>query len=232
MQEFAENDDPETPPRQTPMWQGVEADRRMQVDHTFIWDAIVRDVDTGLENTRVLDIGCNQGGFLRRLADRERIGQGYGFDVAIDAIEEAESFVAGRPLHFAVAERVPQSWRNFDVAFSHEVLYLLHDIPMHAHEVFEALRPGGTYFAVLGAHADNPLTELWHAALAKGREMPPVYSLDDVASAFDDAGFEVSARPLEVGFVPYPAHVFPSFYDALLYFANHKIIFKFQRPFE
>jgi hypothetical protein len=33
-----------------------------------------------------------------------------------------------RPLHFEVANTVPARWDGFDVAFSHEVLYLLDDL--------------------------------------------------------------------------------------------------------
>lgn len=215
------------------MMSGRELDAQSAVhqDQVFIWDAMVRSVESKLESARVLDVGCHQGGFLRRLCDREQIGQGWGFDMAIDAIETAEALTEDRPLVFAVAERVPEGWDDFDLAFSHEVLYLLHDLPMHSHEMYCTLRPGGTYYAVIGAHRDNPLTELWHAALAKGREMPPIYSLDDIASAFDDAGFQVSAKILDVGFVPYAAHAFPSFFDGLQYFAHHKVLFRFRRPF-
>ncbi len=202
----------------------------MQDDHVFIWDAMCEAAGPLLENAIVLDIGCNQGGFLRRMVDRWDIGRGYGFDIAEAAVAEASRLADDRPLTYTVSEGVPRDWIDFDLAFSHEVLYLLHDLPLHAHEIFAALRPGGAYFAAMGTHADNPLMELWHAALATGRDMPPIYTLDDVAVAFEAAGFGVSARILDVGFVPYRNHDFPSYFAGIEYFTRHKILFRFGKP--
>jgi hypothetical protein len=51
-------------------WQGAAADEAMQAEHGFIWDAMRETIDGDLVGTRVLDAGCNRGGFLRLLADR------------------------------------------------------------------------------------------------------------------------------------------------------------------
>ena len=47
-----------------------------------------------------------------------------------------------RPLEFAANDTVPDGWFDFDVPFSHEVLYLLHDLPRHGRDV-RRLRDGG-----------------------------------------------------------------------------------------
>ncbi|MGO9153092.1 hypothetical protein [Mycobacterium sp.] len=49
------------------------------------------------------------------------------------------------------------------MAFSHEVLYLLDDLPAHATAISRTLKPGGVYYAVMGVHAASPLTATWHA---------------------------------------------------------------------
>ena len=114
----------------------------MQGEHAFVWNSMLDSIDADLAGQRVLDVGCNRGGFLRLLVDRCAIGEGYGYDPAAGAIKDARKLAGTRPLHFEVSETVPPRWGDFDVAFSHEVLYLLHDLPSHASGVFAALNPG------------------------------------------------------------------------------------------
>ncbi|HEY1739631.1 MAG TPA: class I SAM-dependent methyltransferase, partial [Acidimicrobiia bacterium] len=136
----------------------------MQHEHVFVWNTMLDSVDIDLRAKRVLDAGCNRGGFLRLLCDRTKIAEGFGYDPASEAVADARRLAGERPLHFDVAATVPAGWDGFDVAFSHEVLYLLHDLPAHADEVFRALAPGGSYYAVMGAHTRSPVLAEWHEA--------------------------------------------------------------------
>ena len=70
---------------------------------------------------------------------------------------------------------MPSGWGDFDMAFSHEVLYLLGDLPAHAAGLLAALKPGGSYFAVVGVHAGSPLMSAWHAG--NGRRTGPSAAL-------------------------------------------------------
>ena len=137
-------------------WQGAAADKAMQDEHAFIWKAMLETIDVDLAGKRVLDAGCNRGGFLRLLADRCGIAEGIGYDPASGAIEDARRLVGQRPFQFEAGDTVPAGWGGFDAAFSHEVLYLLHDLPAHARAIFGALVPGGVYYAVMGVHAAQP----------------------------------------------------------------------------
>src|SRR5947208_16587878 len=130
-------------------WQDAAADEAMQDEHAFIWRAMLETIDIDLAGKRVLDAGCNRGGFLRLLAERCGIAEGFGYDPASGAIEDARRLAGERRLRFEVADTVPDGWRGFDAAFSHEVLYLLHDLAPHARAIFEALGPGGVYYAVM-----------------------------------------------------------------------------------
>jgi hypothetical protein len=76
-------------------------------------------------------------------------------------------------LHFEVADSVPRSWPVFDVAFSHEVLYLIYDLSAHADAILEALAPGGSYYAVMGVHAATPLMADWHRAHVEELQLAP-----------------------------------------------------------
>jgi hypothetical protein len=55
----------------------------MQDEHGFVWKAMldaVDGVDGDMAGSRVLDVGCNRGGFLRLAADRWGIAEGSGYD--------------------------------------------------------------------------------------------------------------------------------------------------------
>src|SRR5438093_12920615 len=106
-------------------WRSAADDEAMQDEHGFIWRAMLETIDVELTGRRVLDAGCNRGGFLRLLADQHGIAEGFGYDPAASAIEDALKLAGSRPLVFEEASSVPDGWSGLDVAFSHEVLYLL-----------------------------------------------------------------------------------------------------------
>jgi SAM-dependent methyltransferase len=215
-------------------WRGAAEDAAMQDEHGFIWKAMLDTIDTDLAGRRVLDAGCNRGGFLRLLVDAEGIGEGYGYDPASGAIADARRLAGDRPLTFEVAETVPDAWDGFDVAFSHEVLYLLADLPTHAACLFGALKPSGSYFAVMGVHEGSSMMSSWHAECAVELGLPRLYGLDEVARVFEDAGFTVSVANLKLGFVPVSAHRHghdhrSDLLEWLDYYSREKVLLRFIR---
>jgi len=214
----------------TTYWRGAAEDAAMQDEHGFIWLAMLDTIDVDLAGKRVLDAGCNRGGFLRLLADRCAIAEGFGYDPAAGAVEDARRLAGERPLRFEAADTVPTGWGGFDVAFSHEVLYLLHDLPAHAAAIFGALAPGGVYYAVLGMHASSPLMVEWHAANAAEMDMPELYAIDDVVATFEAAGFEAAASRLAMRFVPAVGHLHDRrLLDWLDYYYDQKLLLRFSR---
>ncbi len=216
-------------------WRGAAEDEAMQDEHAFIWKAMLDTVDSDLSGLRVLDAGCNRGGFLRLLVDAAGIAQGCGYDPASGAITDARRLAGDRPLTFEVADTVPNGWGDFDVAFSHEVLYLLEDLPGHAADLFGALKPSGSYFAVMGVHAGSPMMSAWHAEGAVELGLPRLYQLDEVARDFEGAGFSVSVANLKLGFVPVSAHRHGHDHrrDLLAwldYYSREKVLLRFTRP--
>jgi len=212
-------------------WRSATEDEAMQDEHLFVWKAMARAVEGALAGQRVLDVGCNRGGFLRMLYDSCSIGEGFGYDPAAGAIADARRLGGGRPLQFVAAESIPAGWGDFDVAFSHEVLYLISDLAVHAEAVYGALVPGGSYYAVMGMHAGSPLMVEWHREHAAELRLPPLHDVDEVAASFAAAGFEVAAARLDVGFVPVtarPARVL----EWLDYYNEKKLFFRFTRPLE
>jgi SAM-dependent methyltransferase len=217
----------------TTYWRGAADDEAMQDEHGFIWRAMLDTIDVDLAGRRVLDAGCNRGGFLRLLADEHKIAEGYGYDPAAGAIEDARALTAGRPLHFEAADSVPEAWNGLDVAFSHEVLYLLADLAPHALAIHRSLRPSGVYFAVMGVHTGSPLMVEWHTANRGELQLPPLYDVDDVLATFRRAGFEASVARLEFRFVPAVGHGHHHegrSLDWLAYYHDHKLLLRFARP--
>lgn len=214
-------------------WQDEAADEAMQEEHEFVWRAILDTIDIDLSGKRVLDAGCNRGGFLRLLADRCAIGEGFGYDPASGAIEDARRLAAQRPLVFETADTVPEGWDGFDAAFSHEVLYLLHDLPAHATGIFAALAPGGVYYAVIGVHTGSPLMVNWHRDNVEALNLPPINAIDDLIAVFEAAGFEAAAARLSVRFVPaagHHGHDRGRLLDWLDYYYDQKLMLRFARP--
>jgi SAM-dependent methyltransferase len=216
----------------TAYWQSATADEAMQDEHGFIWLAMLDTIDVDLAGRRVLDAGCNRGGFLRLLVDRCGIAEGFGYDPASGAIEDARGLAGSRSLVYQAADTVPAGWGGFHVAFSHEVLYLLHDLPAHARAIFGALAPGGVYYAVMGVHADSPVMADWHRANAEHMGMPPLYDIDDVLAAFEAEGFDAAAARLAIRFVPTAGRGHhergrtPQWLD---YFYEQKLVLRFGR---
>jgi SAM-dependent methyltransferase len=212
-------------------WRSAAEDEAMQDEHGFVWLAMLETIDLNLPRKRVLDAGCNRGGFLRLLADKCGIAEGFGYDPAAGAIDDAKRLAGDRPLHFQAADTVPTGWGNFDVAFSHEVLYLIHDLPAHAASIFDALAPGGVYFAVMGVHTRSPLMAEWHSAHAEELRLPQLYEIDDVVATFRTAGFDVSAARLAVNFVPAAGHGHDrsQLFDWLDYYYDQKLLLRFSR---
>jgi SAM-dependent methyltransferase len=216
----------------TTYWRSGAEDEAMQDEHGFIWQAMLETIDVDLAGKRVLDAGCNRGGFLRLLADRCGIAEGAGYDPAGGAIEDARKLVGQRPLRFEAAGTVPAGWAGFDVAFSHEVLYLVHDLSAHASAVFGALAPGGVYYAVMGVHSRSPQMAEWHSANVEDLRLPKLYDIDEVVAAFRGVGFDASAARLAMRFVPAGGHGHhgrSSLLDWLDYYYDQKLLLRFGR---
>jgi SAM-dependent methyltransferase len=210
-------------------WISAADDEDMQDDHGFIWRAMLDTIDVDLAGCRVLDAGCNRGGLLRLLADTAGIAEGFGYDPADGAIADARRLAGRRRLLFQAAESVPAGWTDFDVAFSHEVLYLVADLRAHAAAVHRSLRPGGVYFAVTGVHAGSPLMVEWHAANREALGMPPMRSVEEIVGVFQGAGFEVSLARLAFHFIPATGrghHEEGRLLDWLSYYYDQKLLLR------
>ena len=206
----------------------------MGAAHAPIWWRMIDvAVPNDLRDSTILDYGCNQGGFLRMLHDRNPFRAAVGIDIARESVARAELLKGHRPIEYKVGESAAALGRTFDFAFSHEVLYLLPDLAQHAADIKAALRAGGTYVAAMGCHTDSAVWSRWHKLIAESSSIPIYdHSLDAVAKAFSEAGFTVSVRPLDLdAFMPVTvgSAYFPKVVDQLRYYSQDKVLFRFVR---
>ncbi|MDK1489741.1 class I SAM-dependent methyltransferase [Sinorhizobium sp. 7-81] len=207
-----------------------DAEDRMADGHAPIWRHLIDlVVERDLSEKTVLDFGCNQGGLLRHLHAIRPFRKGLGVDIAEDSIARADALKGNQPLQYQVGAKL-EGWDDeFDLAISHEVIYLIPDIDAHASDIWRALKPGGVYYAVTGCHTDNPLWPKWRELVARRTNtVVQDRSITDYARCFSKAGFEVSGRKLEYdGFIPFVEDGWtPDFADALEYYTRTKIVFR------
>ncbi|MEM9370478.1 MAG: class I SAM-dependent methyltransferase [Pseudomonadota bacterium] len=217
-------------------WSKSSEDEDSMTDgHSWIWREMIRAADLpDLSNARVLDVGCNQGGFLRLLYDLRPFRSAVGIDLARQAVALAEERAGNRPITYQTGTLLADAGHGFDVAFSHEVIYLIDDLGDHASQIAGVLKPGGRYFAVTCCHSDSPLWEKWRPHLQDLSNLPvPDHSVADIAGAFRKARFEVAvSRFLANAFIPLeaPGAYCPSDLDTLELYTRWKLLFRFTQP--
>lgn len=211
-----------------------DAEDAMSDGHTPIWRHLIDlTPERDLSGKSVLDFGCNQGGFLRLLHALRPFRKALGVDIAEQSIAKANSLKGNLPVQYQANVQLDGWLDEFDLAFSHEVIYLIEDIERHAAAIWRALKPGGVYYAVTGCHTDNPLWPKWRDLVAeRTHTVVQDRSITDYAKVFEAAGFRVSARKLRYdGFVPYTeSNWTPDFADALDYYTETKIVFRLVKP--
>lgn len=216
-------------------WNRNPADEEaMGAAHAPIWRRMVDvSVPHDLSGSTILDFGCNQGGFLRLLYDRQPFKSAVGLDIARESVARAELLKGHRPIEHRVGDSAATLGRTFDFAFSHEVLYLLPDLARHADDMRAALRVGGTYVAAMGCHTDSSVWPRWRRLISETSSIPlHDHSLEAVARAFTERGFSVAVRPLDLdAFMPVTvgSPYFPRVVDQLRYYSQDKVLFRFVR---
>jgi SAM-dependent methyltransferase len=214
-------------------WNRSQADEdAMGASHAPIWRRMMDvSLPDDITSSAVLDYGCNQGGFLRMLYDRHPFKSAVGIDIARDSVGRAEMLKGHRPIDYKVSDTAAALGATFDYAFSHEVIYLLPNLVAHAHDINQALRPGGAYVAAMGCHTDSVLWPRWRMLIAENSSIPLYdHSLEEVAKAFAHEGFTVSVRPLALDafmHVPLGSAYFPKVSDQLRYYSSDKVLFRF-----
>src|SRR3982750_83954 len=128
-------------------WDDPARERHMQHEHAPAWLAMIARMDErDLRGKEILDFGCSQGGFLRLLYDLKPFRGALGVDIARKSVDEAAKLNGARPCEYETVDALNGKTAAFDIAFSHEVVYLLPDLAAHAKEIHRLLKPAGVYY--------------------------------------------------------------------------------------
>lgn len=222
-------------PAAIPTWYiDPDTEASMADGHAPIWRHMIGLMpERDLTTKAVLDFGCNQGGFLRHLHALRPFHRALGVDIAEQSVARANELKGTLPIQYQTDVQLTGWDAQFDLAVSHEVIYLIEDLAGHAQSLWRALQPGGVYYAVTGCHTDNPLWPRWRELVAeRTHTVVQDRSITDYAQAFQAAGFSVTARKLAFdGFVPYaPESWMPDLRDALDYYTDTKVMFRLLKP--
>lgn len=212
-----------------------ETEQSMEDGHQRFWQKILEAIDPpGLDQSVVMDFGCNQGGFLRFLYQHHPFKRGIGVDLARDAVRVANERKQDLPLEYHAVTDLSGFENQIDLAVSTSVLYLIQDLEGHARQIKTALKPGGVYYTSYTDYSQNPsLPTIREKINAYGALKMQEYELDDIADAFRSQGFAAGIRRLPVlDFVPIDSQdrFFSAINDRLMFEYEQAYIFCFQAP--
>lgn len=210
-------------------------EQRMEDDHQAHWRKVLGYVEEyDLRNFKVLDFGCNQGGFLRFLHGQRPFKNGIGIDLARRSVDIANQRKGSLPLHYEATSTPEQFGGRFDLAFSISVIYLLSDLKLHAWKIKQALKPGGVYYATYSDYSGNPSLNSMREKINRHGALPMnEHTLDDIAGAFLNEGFQVGIRRMQPqGYIALSdkERWFNSFADRMQYEYEQAYIFRFTAP--
>ncbi|CCZ22279.1 methyltransferase protein [Acetobacter sp. CAG:977] len=219
-------------------WSKLKSEEDVMNDHHApFWRSMIQQMsEKDLHTASVLDFGCNQGGFLRTLYRIKPFRRGLGVDLAIRSLEIADGLKGDMPLQYTTPEILADMEENIDIAFSHDVIYLLDDLKEHARTIKKVLKANGVYYAATGCYSEMPLWPLWKKEVEAYSNIPlSDYSINDFAESFWAEGFDVAIQKcIPEGFVTCwqgREAYFPKITDFLKYY-DYKIIFRFSKKEE
>lgn len=210
-------------------------DASLEDDHAEnFWDEAMGIIQENLTGKTVLDFGCNQGGFLRKLHDNMPLKRGIGVDIARQSIDVANSRKGNRPLEYHATESLALFQGGADIAVSTAVIYLISDLETHACEMFSTLKPGGIYYATHPDYTQSSggrkqIEEINRFAAVKASEK----TLHDIARAFEAAGFVVQIKRLTPkNFMKLSPNStwYNSVYDQIKHTYEERYAFRFVKP--
>ncbi len=106
-------------------------------------------LDFDLKNKKVLDVGCGDGGDLKKFSEQGAVV--YGVEPSNEFIKHAKELNPDGIIKEGVAENIPFSDEMFDVVVSKWAFQTCVDIPKALNEVARVLKPGGN-FLLLSKH--------------------------------------------------------------------------------
>jgi len=119
----------------------------------------------GIEDGRVLDVGCGPGALTTELVDRLGAESVAAVDPSETFVEAARERNPGVDVQIAPAEALPFTAGEFDAALAQLVVHFMADPVAGVREMARVTRPGGVVAACVWDHGGGrgPLSPLWNA---------------------------------------------------------------------
>jgi SAM-dependent methyltransferase len=215
----------------------VQGEQSMEINHNQHWKKVINVIEEkDFSCCKILDFGCNQGGFLRFLYEKRPFLKGVGIDLATKSIDVANNRKGNLPIDYEATANVEKFNHSFDIAFSISVIYLLKDLTEHANKIKKALKPGGVYYCTYTDYSKNPSLLHFKKTVDRQGTLPmQLHSLNDIAEAFFNEGFDVEIRRLlPHGYIKLAPDDkwFTQISDRMQYEYQEAYIFRFTSPAE
>lgn len=135
-----------------------------------------------------------------------------------------------RPITYQACSDIAELEQQYDIAFSHEVIYLINDLEHHARQIATTLKPDASYYAVTCCLSDSPPWATWRLKIqAFSNVEVPNHSIQDIVSVFRENRFDVSVSSfLADAFIPmdWLGDYFPTDLDRLETYTKWKVMFR------
>ncbi|MBL1230611.1 methyltransferase domain-containing protein [Enterococcus sp. BWB1-3] len=178
-------------------WQeGSKGDQDMEDSHQTGWQNVIGLIDRDdVLDRDILDFGCNQGGFLRKLYDEIPFHSAYGIDLAKQAIKTANQRAGTYPICYVQTGEARALKQKFHTIISTSVLYLIKDLDNHFSMMSDVLNEQGVYYALFTDQSKNPSFEYMRAKIDRfGATKMQNKTLTEVVDSLVKNGFSVELR--------------------------------------
>ena len=214
--------------------ESIASSKLLQAQNYPKWESMISCItERDLSAQSVLDFGCNLGGFLRLLYERQPFRYGLGVHINPEFLRYAAGESIDLPIEYVSTIESDRFSALFDTAFSHEVIHLLPDLDAHAENIWRVLKSGGSYY-LLKTYSTRKVWALTKKVLRRKKIRGFRREPQEVIDTFERHGFHPAVRPLPFNwFAPCGSATYKrykNFSGMLDHYTHRKLLFRFTRP--
>ncbi len=180
----------------------VRKEVSLEKTNKIFWRSLLDHIRRELQGKPVetiLDVGCNEGGLLEKLASAFHPYQLIGIEPNFEHRERTS--IRLKSINSISQVLPPERWlevkdRSVDLLTCHEVLHLVQDLSNLFTNFERVLLKHGTAYVVTGCHTENPLWATWSQQLRNSGQNIFDHSPFDIIRLAFDAGLQCELRPL------------------------------------
>lgn len=112
------------------------------------------------KGSKILEVGCGAGQFIRAIKQHLPATECYGFDVSLEAIEKAKATEDSVNYVVGPGDRWPLSDNFFDAVVIYDVLEHVESVDQTMLEIKRVLKTNGVFYAFIPCEGD--VLSMWH----------------------------------------------------------------------